>query len=52
MDVVDVQYFTFKLSYIKLLVYASIDEYCFHNIEQFGGCVIEIKQILSNLQGF
>ena len=29
-----------------------INEYSPHNNEQFGGCLIKIKQILSILQGF
>ena len=46
------EYLTFKLSYSKFQVYLSIYEYTPHNNEQFGSCLIKIKQILSILQGF
>ena len=36
---VGVQYLTFKISYVRFP-------------EQFGGCLIKIKQILSTFQGF
>ena len=49
---VDLQYFTFKTSYIKLAVNLSIDKYCTHNNEQFGGCFTKIKQILRILQSY
>ena len=32
--------------------YLSMDVYCTHSNEHFGGCIIKIKQILSILQGF
>ena len=46
------EYLTFKLSYAKFPVMLPINEYSPHNNEQFGGCLIKIKQILSILQGF
>ena len=46
------QYLTYKVSYTKLPAKLSIDAHSSHNNEQFGGCLIKIKQILSILQGF
>ena len=46
------EYLTFKVSYAKFSVMLPINEHSSHYYEQFGGCSIKIKQILSILQGF
>ena len=44
---VDVQYFTFKISYVRIPGLLSINKHFTHNNEQFGSSLIKIKQILS-----
>ena len=46
------QYLTFRLSYVKFPICLSINEHSTHNNGQFDGCLIKIKLILRNLQGF
>ena len=40
-------YFIFKVSFTKFPVKLSIDRHSIHTNEQFGGCLIKRKQILS-----
>ena len=47
-----VQDLMFKIRYVVLTDNLSIGKHCTHNNEQFGGCLIKIKQILSILQRF
>ena len=44
------KYLTFKITNVKFIL--PINDYSIHYNEQFGGCLIKIKQILSILQGF
>ena len=44
---VGVQYLTFKISYFRFPVSIVLDKHFTHNNEQFGGCLIKIKQILT-----
>ena len=46
------KYITFKVSFVKFPVVLPINEHSPHNYEQFSGCLVKIKQILSILQGF
>ena len=48
---VGIQYLTFKICYVRFPDKLSMGEHCTHNNEQFGDCLIKIKQILSILQG-
>ena len=49
---VHAKYLNFKISYPKFAVYLSMDEASTHHDVQFGGCLVKIYQILSNLQVF
>ena len=46
------EYLILKVPYAKFSFMLPINERSPHYYEQFGGCLIKIKQILSILQGF
>ena len=49
---IGVQYLTFSIFCAKFQDKLSIDEHLTYNNEQFGGCLIKIKQVLNILPGF